>query len=84
MMKELYEKMINESVAALQADIDVISKNRYNDFKIVDAKPYADAVAGMTCADGQSDLKMTPLLNIIKLLRYLKSYMRKMVNLQTA
>ena len=54
MMKELYEKMINESVAALQADIDVISKNRYNDFKIVDAKPYADAVAGMTCADGQA------------------------------
>ena len=54
-MKELYEKMINESVAALQADIDVISKNRYNDFKIVDAKPYADAVAGMTCADGQAE-----------------------------
>ena len=27
MMKELYEKMINESVAALQADIDVISAN---------------------------------------------------------
>ena len=55
MMKELYEKMINESVAALQADIDVISANRYNDFKIVDAKPYADAVAGMTCADGQAE-----------------------------
>ena len=54
MMKELYEKMINESVAALQADIGVISENRYNDFKIVDAKPYADAVAGMTCADGQA------------------------------
>ena len=54
-MKELYEKMINESVAALQADIDVISANRYNDFKIVDAKPYADAVAGMTCADGQAE-----------------------------
>ena len=53
-MKELYEKMINESVAALQADIGVISENRYNDFKIVDAKPYADAVAGMTCADGQA------------------------------
>ena len=48
-MKELYEKMINESVAALQADIDVISKNRYNDFKIVDAKPYADAVANSSC-----------------------------------
>ncbi len=54
MMNELYEKMINESVAALQADIDVISANRYNDFKITDAKPYADAVAGMTCADGQA------------------------------
>ena len=55
MMKELYEKMINESVAAIKADIDVISENRYNDFKIVDAKPYADAVAGMTCADGQAE-----------------------------
>ena len=54
MMNELYEKMINESVAALQADVDVISANRYKDFKITDAKPYADAVAGMTCADGQA------------------------------
>ena len=27
-MKELYEKMINESVAALQADIGVISEKR--------------------------------------------------------
>ncbi len=54
MMKELYEKMIDESVAAIKADIGVISENRYNDFKITDAKPYADAVAGMTCADGQA------------------------------
>ncbi|WP_297979829.1 DUF2193 domain-containing protein [uncultured Methanobrevibacter sp.] len=53
-MKELYEKMIDESVAAIKADIGVISENRYNDFKITDAKPYADAVAGMTCADGQA------------------------------
>ncbi|AMK15414.1 hypothetical protein YLM1_0857 [Methanobrevibacter olleyae] len=55
MMKELYEKMINESMAALKADIGVISEKRYDDFKITDAKPYADAVAEMTCLDNQAE-----------------------------
>ncbi|WP_297827415.1 DUF2193 family protein, partial [uncultured Methanobrevibacter sp.] len=54
-MKELYEKMINESMAAQKADIAVISENRYNDFKITDAKPYADAVAGMKALDNQAE-----------------------------
>ena len=54
-MKELYEKMIDESMAAQKADIAVISENRYNDFKIVDAKPYADAVAGMKALDNQAE-----------------------------
>lgn len=54
-MKELYEKMINESMAAQNADIAVISENRYNDFKIADAKPYADAVSNMKALDTQAE-----------------------------
>ena len=42
-------------MAAQKADIAVISENRYNDFKIVDAKPYADAVAGMKALDNQAE-----------------------------
>ena len=30
--------MINESMAAQRADVEVISENRYNDFKVTDAK----------------------------------------------
>ena len=54
-MGELYEKMINEAMAAQKADIGVISENRYNDFKIKDAKPYADAVSNMKAIDGQAE-----------------------------
>lgn len=54
-MRELYEKMINESMAAQKADVSVISENRYNDFKIVDAKPYADAVSNMKALDNQAE-----------------------------
>lgn len=52
-MRELYEKMIDEAMAAQKADVAVISENRYKNFKIVDAKPYADAVSNMTVFDGQ-------------------------------
>lgn len=54
-MKELYEKMIDEAMAAQKADVSVVSKNRYNDFKIVDAKPYADAVSNMKALDNQAE-----------------------------
>ena len=54
-MGELYEKMINESMAAQKADVSVISENRYNDFKIVDAKPYADVVSNMKALDNQAE-----------------------------
>ncbi len=47
--------MINESMAVQNADVAVISENRYNDFKIVDAKPYADAVSGMKALDNQAE-----------------------------
>ena len=49
------KKMIDEAMAAQKADIAVISENRYNDFKIVDAKPYADAVSNMTALDSQAE-----------------------------
>lgn len=54
-MRELYEKMISEAMAAQKADIGVISKNRYNSFKISDAKPYADAVSKMKALDIQTE-----------------------------
>ena len=53
--KELYEKMIDESMAAQRADVDTIYKKRYTDFKVRDAKPYADAVAGMTALPTQAE-----------------------------
>lgn len=53
-MKELYEKMINEAMAAQRADVEVISEKRYDDFKIADAKPYADAVSKMKPLDNQA------------------------------
>ena len=42
-------------MAAQKADIAVISENRYNDFKIADAKPYADAVSNMVTLDNQAE-----------------------------
>lgn len=65
-MKELYEKMINEAMAAQKADVTVISENRYNDFKIADAKPYADAVANMTVLDGQAETVINLHKNSVK------------------
>ena len=53
-MTELYEKMIDEAIAAQRADVDVISEKRYDDFKISDAKPYADAVSKMKPLDNQA------------------------------
>ncbi len=53
--KELYEKMIDESMAAQRADVDTIYKKRYTDFKVRDAKPYADAVAGMKALPTQAE-----------------------------
>ena len=37
-MRELFEKMIDESMAAQRADIDTIKKKRGTDFKIKDAE----------------------------------------------
>ena len=53
-MKELYEKMINESMAAQRADVDTIKTKRGQKFVIGDAKPYVDAVETMTAIGNQS------------------------------
>ncbi len=47
-MRELFEKMIDESMAAQRADIDTIKKKkRGTDFKIKDAEPYVKVASKM-------------------------------------
>ena len=46
-MKELYQKMIDEALAAQKADVSVIKEKRGGNFKIQDAKPYMDAASNM-------------------------------------
>jgi len=50
----IYEKMINEAVGATKAVFSVIKEKRGGDFKLVDCKPYVDAVNKMEAAEGQS------------------------------
>jgi len=52
--KQVFEKMINEAIAAQKADLKVIKEKRGTSFAITDAKPYVDAVNGMTAGEGQS------------------------------
>ncbi|WP_319578204.1 DUF2193 domain-containing protein [uncultured Methanospirillum sp.] len=53
-MKELYEKMIREAMAAQRADVSTVQKKRGTKFSMADAKPYLDAVSGMKAGEGQS------------------------------
>ena len=50
----LYEKMINEAVAAARSVYGVIKEKRGGTFKLADCKPYVDAVNGMKPGEGQS------------------------------
>jgi len=50
----IYDKMVNEALAAQKADVGVIKKKRGTKFKISDAKPYVDAVNEMKPGDGQA------------------------------
>lgn len=45
--KVVYEAMVNQAMAALNADVTNIKAKRGTAFKIPDAKPYVDAVNGM-------------------------------------
>lgn len=53
-MSEIYEKMVNEAIAAQKADVETIKNNRGGKFKITDTKAYLDVVNKMGVADGQS------------------------------
>jgi len=53
-MKEIYEKMVNEAMAAQRADVEILKAKRGQKFVIEDAKPYVDAVKTMTAAGNQS------------------------------
>lgn len=53
-MKELFEKMIKEAMAAQRADVATVQQKRGTKFSMSDAKPYLDAVSGMQAASGQS------------------------------
>ena len=50
----IYEKMINEAVAAAKSVYGVIKEKRGGEFKLADCKPYVDAVNGMKPGEGQS------------------------------
>lgn len=54
MSNAIYTKMIAEALAAQKADLNVIKAKRGGKFTISDAKPYVDAVNGMTVGEGQS------------------------------
>lgn len=55
MMRDLYEKMVNEALMAQKADLEVIKKNRGKKFKIEDTKAYLDVVEKMEAVGEQSE-----------------------------
>ncbi|MDR3560283.1 MAG: DUF2193 domain-containing protein [Negativicutes bacterium] len=54
MSNAVHAKMVNEALAAQKADVTVVKAKRGQAFKITDAKPYVDAVNGMSVGEGQS------------------------------
>ncbi|MCC7552969.1 MAG: DUF2193 domain-containing protein [Methanobacteriaceae archaeon] len=52
-MSELYEKMIEEAMAAQKADVETIKKNRGSEFKIKDSENYVKAAGNMKAIDNQ-------------------------------
>ncbi|HUU75924.1 MAG TPA: DUF2193 family protein, partial [Methanoregulaceae archaeon] len=53
-MSELYKKMVNEAMAAQNADVGMVKKKRGQAFVIEDAKAYLDAVKMMKPIGEQS------------------------------
>jgi hypothetical protein len=53
-MTALYEKMIDEAMAAQHADVETVKKKRGTQFVLKDAEAYLDAVKKMTVAEGQA------------------------------
>jgi len=53
-MRELYEKMINEAMAAQRADVDTVKAKRGREYVLEDTKPYVDVARKMTAIGDQS------------------------------
>lgn len=54
MSSAVHAKMVAEALAAQAADVAVVKAKRGQAFEIADAKPYVDAVNGMSVGEGQS------------------------------
>jgi len=80
MSKELYRKMIDETVGAAKAVLGVIKEKRGTQFKLTDCKPYVDAVNTMKPADGQKkeviDLHVQSVNAHYEILKSLTDYIR--------
>ncbi|AXV37142.1 MAG: hypothetical protein CIT01_02445 [Methanobacterium sp. BRmetb2] len=53
-MSELYEKMVEEAMAAQKADVETVKSKRGTEFRITDTEPYMNVVKDMRAVDGQS------------------------------
>jgi hypothetical protein len=53
-MKELYEKMVNEAMAAQRADVETVKRKRGQNFVIEDTKAYVDVANKMKAVGDQS------------------------------
>lgn len=53
-MTALYEKMIDEAMAAQRADVETVKRKRGTQFVLKDAEAYLDAVKKMTAIEGQA------------------------------
>ena len=54
-MSELYEKMVNEALAAQRADLNTVKKYRGHEFKMEHTKAYVDVANKMEAINGQSE-----------------------------
>ncbi len=53
-MKELYEKMVEEAMAAQRADVETVKRKRGQNFVVEDTKPYVDVANKMKAVGDQS------------------------------
>jgi len=54
-MSKLYEKMVNEALAAQRADVNTVKKYRGQKFKMEHTKAYVDVANQMEAVEGQSE-----------------------------
>lgn len=80
MSKELYSKMIEETIGAANSVLNVIREKRGTQFKLTDCKPYVDAVNTMKPSDGQCkeviDLHVQSVNAHYEILKSLTDYIR--------